>query len=68
MVLRHRIDAAGVPGVAAANALERQPAAPKRPVFRDRLTRIFRTAGIEPTRLRKQGRDEPLITSHHAHE
>jgi hypothetical protein len=59
--------AAWIPGVASADSLDRQPAAPEQPIAFDRCYRICGACRREATRRRKRGRDEPLVEPHERH-
>lgn len=63
---RHRVDAAGVTGVAFQNSLERQPTAFQRAVNLDGLYGVLRTAGPETTAWAKQRTNDVLIAAQQA--
>ena len=54
---------AGMEGMAAADAADRQPAALECAEPADRLHRIFRTAGHEPATGAEQGADPALVAA-----
>jgi hypothetical protein len=56
-----KIDAAGMPGMAAAKSPHREPESFKNSMFLQGFFGIIRAAGIKPAAVSDQGTDRPLI-------